>query len=53
MVLETVIPLIVGLGTKFFVGFILGALGGWAITKFVYIGIGIGLAIGSLLFLLL
>ena len=51
MVLESIIPLIIGLGIKFFVGFILGALTGWGITKSVYIGIGIGLAVGSLAFI--
>lgn len=53
MVVESFIPLIIGLGVKFFVGFLLGAFGEFFTTGSVYIGLGAGVAVGALFFLLL
>ena len=53
MVLESIIPLIMGLGTKFFIGFLLGTVGGFRFSGSPYISLASGGAVGALFYLII
>ena len=53
MVVGEIATLLLTLGAKFFVGFLLGVFGGFFVTKSVYIALGVGVAIGALFFLII
>jgi len=49
----SVIDIATKLGTRFFIGFLIGAGVGFYFTHTVYLSLGIGLALGFLLYLLI